>query len=137
MSTPSKTGAAALSIASNSALILLKAIAGAVTGSVALLTEALHSATDLIASIVAFFSVRAADVPGQLVVSVERREHGDRDEAAVALGEAGPLPDVAEEPLVGRLAELREVGGPVAGLGSGLVGHLPPPSELFPLMPAR
>ena len=61
--TPSKTGAAALSIASNSALILLKAIAGAVTGSVALLTEALHSATDLIASIVAFFSVRAADVP--------------------------------------------------------------------------
>ena len=63
MSAPSKTGAAALSIASNSALILLKAIAGAVTGSVALLTEALHSATDLIASIVAFFSVRAADVP--------------------------------------------------------------------------
>jgi cation diffusion facilitator family transporter len=63
MSTPSKTRAAALSIGSNSALILLKAIAGAVTGSVALLTEALHSATDLIASIVAFFSVRAADVP--------------------------------------------------------------------------
>jgi cation diffusion facilitator family transporter len=60
---PSKTGAAALSIASNSALILLKAIAGTVTGSVALLTEALHSATDLIASIVAFFSVRVADVP--------------------------------------------------------------------------
>jgi cation diffusion facilitator family transporter len=61
--TPSKTGAAALSIASNTALILLKAIAGTVTGSVALLTEALHSATDLIASIVAFFSVRAADTP--------------------------------------------------------------------------
>jgi len=60
---PSKTRAAALSIASNSALIMLKAIAGTVTGSVALLTEALHSATDLIASIVAFFSVRAADVP--------------------------------------------------------------------------
>jgi cation diffusion facilitator family transporter len=60
---PSKSGAAALSIASNTALILLKAIAGTVTGSVALLTEALHSATDLVASIVAFFSVRAADVP--------------------------------------------------------------------------
>lgn len=60
---PSKTGAAALSIASNSALILLKAMAGTVTGSVALLTEALHSATDLVASIVAFFSVRAADAP--------------------------------------------------------------------------
>jgi cation diffusion facilitator family transporter len=60
---PSKTGAAALSIASNTTLILLKAIAGTVTGSVALLTEALHSSTDLIASIVAFFSVRAADAP--------------------------------------------------------------------------
>jgi cation diffusion facilitator family transporter len=60
---PSKTGAAALSIASNTALILLKAIAGTVTGSVALLTEALHSATDLVASVVAFFSVRAADAP--------------------------------------------------------------------------
>jgi cation diffusion facilitator family transporter len=60
---PSKTGAAALSIASNTTLILLKAIAGTVTGSVALLTEALHSATDLVASIVAFFSVRAADAP--------------------------------------------------------------------------
>jgi cation diffusion facilitator family transporter len=63
MSEPSKTGAAALSVASNSALILLKAIAGAVTGSVALLTEALHSATDLVASIVALFSLRAADAP--------------------------------------------------------------------------
>ena len=59
----SKTGAAALSVASNSALILLKALAGTVTGSVALLTEALHSATDLIASIVALFSLRAADAP--------------------------------------------------------------------------
>ena len=63
VASPSKSRAAALSILSNSALIILKAIAGTVTGSVALLTEALHSATDLIASIVAFFSVRAADVP--------------------------------------------------------------------------
>jgi cation diffusion facilitator family transporter len=62
-SEPSKAGAAALSVASNSALILLKAIAGTITGSVALLTEALHSATDLVASIVALFSVRAAYLP--------------------------------------------------------------------------
>jgi cation diffusion facilitator family transporter len=58
-----KTRAAALSIVSNSALIVLKVVAGSLTGSVALLTEALHSATDLIASIVAFFSVRKADEP--------------------------------------------------------------------------
>jgi cation diffusion facilitator family transporter len=59
----SKSRAAALSIASNSSLILLKVVAGTITGSVALLTEALHSAADLVASIVALFSVRAADVP--------------------------------------------------------------------------
>jgi cation diffusion facilitator family transporter len=58
-----KSGAAALSIASNSALILLKVVAGSITGSVALLTEAMHSAVDLIASIVAFLSVRKADEP--------------------------------------------------------------------------
>src|SRR4051794_26250457 len=60
---PAKTRAAALSIGSNSALILLKVVAGTITGSVALLTEAMHSAIDLIASIVAFISVRKADEP--------------------------------------------------------------------------
>jgi cation diffusion facilitator family transporter len=60
---PSKSRAAALSIASNSALILLKVVGGTITGSVALLTEAMHSAIDLIASIVAFISVRKADEP--------------------------------------------------------------------------
>jgi cation diffusion facilitator family transporter len=59
----SKRSAAALSIASNSLLILLKVVAGSITGSVALLTEAMHSAIDLIASIVAFVSVRKADEP--------------------------------------------------------------------------
>ncbi|HEV7363254.1 MAG TPA: cation transporter, partial [Solirubrobacteraceae bacterium] len=60
---PAKTGAAALSIASNTALILLKVAAGAITGSVAILSEAMHSSIDLIASIVAYISVRKADEP--------------------------------------------------------------------------
>jgi cation diffusion facilitator family transporter len=58
-----KLRTASLSVASNSALILLKVIAGTVTGSVALLTEAVHSSIDLIASLVAFFSVRKAGEP--------------------------------------------------------------------------
>ncbi|MEA2193189.1 MAG: hypothetical protein QOI73_3310 [Solirubrobacteraceae bacterium] len=58
-----KTRAAALSIASNSILIVLKLAAGAITGSVAIITEAMHSSVDLIASIVAFVSVRQADKP--------------------------------------------------------------------------
>jgi cation diffusion facilitator family transporter len=59
----SRSRAAAISIASNSALILLKVIAGAVTGSVAILTEAIHSTIDLLASVIAFFSVRQAEEP--------------------------------------------------------------------------
>src|SRR5579872_2008200 len=58
-----KLGAAALSVLSNSALILAKVVAGTVTGSVAILTEAVHSSIDLVASIVAFFSVRKAGEP--------------------------------------------------------------------------
>lgn len=59
----SKSGAALLSIASNSLLIVLKLVAGVLTGSIAILTEAIHSAIDLIASLIAFVSVRKADEP--------------------------------------------------------------------------
>jgi cation diffusion facilitator family transporter len=59
----SKTGAAGVSVASNSLLILLKVIAGTVTGSVAILTDAIQSSIDLIASVVALLSVRKADEP--------------------------------------------------------------------------
>ncbi len=58
-----KSGAAALSIASNALLIAIKLAAGAITGSIAILTEAIHSLIDLVASVVAFVSVRKADEP--------------------------------------------------------------------------
>jgi cation diffusion facilitator family transporter len=60
---PPKTRAAGLSIASNVTLIALKVVAGVITGSIAIITEAVHSSIDLIASIVAFVSVRVADEP--------------------------------------------------------------------------
>jgi cation diffusion facilitator family transporter len=60
---PRKTRAAAVSIVSNSLLIALKVAAGVITGSIAIITEAIHSMIDLVASIVAFFSVRKADEP--------------------------------------------------------------------------
>jgi cation diffusion facilitator family transporter len=58
-----KSGAAALSIASNSLLIAIKLAAAAITGSIAILTEAVHSLIDLVASVIAFVSVRKADEP--------------------------------------------------------------------------
>ena len=58
-----KSGAAALSITSNAALIAIKLAAGAITGSIAIITEAIHSLIDLVASVIAFISVRKADEP--------------------------------------------------------------------------
>ncbi len=58
-----KSGAAGLSIASNALLIALKLAAGAITGSIAIVTEAVHSLIDLVASVIAFISVRKADEP--------------------------------------------------------------------------
>ena len=42
---------------------MLKLVAGLLTGSIAILTEAIHSAIDLIASLIALVSVRKADEP--------------------------------------------------------------------------
>jgi cation diffusion facilitator family transporter len=58
-----KSRAAGLSVASNSLLIALKLAAGAITGSIAIITEAIHSSIDLLASIIALISVRKADEP--------------------------------------------------------------------------
>ncbi len=55
-----KTGAAALSVASNSLLIILKVVVGLVTGSVAVISEAIHSGMDLLAALIALFAVRAS-----------------------------------------------------------------------------
>jgi cation diffusion facilitator family transporter len=58
-----KTEVARLSVYSNSFLILLKVIAGILSGSVSIISEAIHSSMDLLASIIAFFSVRISDHP--------------------------------------------------------------------------
>lgn len=60
---PSKTRAAGLSIVSNATLVALKIAAGAITGSIAIITEAIHSSIDLLASVIAYVSVRKADQP--------------------------------------------------------------------------
>ncbi len=57
-----KTGVAILSVCSNTALILLKIAVGLLIGSVAVLSEAIHSAVDLIAALIALFAVRKSSV---------------------------------------------------------------------------
>lgn len=58
-----KQKGALLSIFSNSALIIFKLIAGISMGSISVISEAIHSSIDLIASLVAFFSIRKAVQP--------------------------------------------------------------------------
>lgn len=58
-----KKRAAGVSLAYNVTLTLLKLAAAVLTGSVALLSEAIHSATDIVASGIALVSVRAASAP--------------------------------------------------------------------------
>ena len=53
-----KTRVAILSVASNSVLILLKIAVGILIGSVAVISEAIHSAVDLVAALIALFAVR-------------------------------------------------------------------------------
>ena len=54
---------ALLSIISNTILIAFKVIAGFLSGSVSIISEAIHSGMDLAASLVAFFSVRESSKP--------------------------------------------------------------------------
>ena len=55
-----KRKAAVLSIFSNTALIIFKIIVGILMGSVSVISEAIHSSIDLLASIIAFFSIKIA-----------------------------------------------------------------------------
>jgi len=52
-----------LSVLSNSTVVILKLIVGLFTGSVAILSEAIHSLLDLLASFIAFLSVRISSKP--------------------------------------------------------------------------
>ena len=54
---------AALSIASNSFIVILKIVVGVLTGSVAIVSEAIHSGLDLMASVIAYLSVRTSRQP--------------------------------------------------------------------------
>ena len=58
-----KIKTARLSIFSNTFLILMKLIAGSLSGSVSIISEAIHSGMDLLASFIAYFSVKMSDTP--------------------------------------------------------------------------
>ena len=111
----SKAQGAAVSVVSNTSLILLKVVAGTVTGSVALLTEALHSSIDLVASIVAFFSVRKADEPADA-----EHPYGHEKIENVAAGIEGMLILVGSGVIAFESVRRLIIGAHVEHLGFGI-----------------
>ena len=110
-----KSGAAALSIASNSVLIALKLAAGAITGSIAILTEALHSLIDLVASVIAFVSVRKADEPADA-----EHPYGHEKVENLAANVEGILILVGAGIIVYEATHRLAVGSEVESLGVGI-----------------
>ncbi len=58
-----KSRAAWYSVVANVILIVFKLVVGIVSGSIGIISEALHSATDLVAAVIALVSVRQAERP--------------------------------------------------------------------------
>ncbi len=82
----SRAAAAGVSIAYNATLIVLKVAAAVVTGSVAILSEALNSTIDLVASVIAFVAVRRAEEPADT-----EHPYGHEKVESVAAGIEGIL----------------------------------------------
>ncbi len=110
-----KQRTAALSVASNTALILLKLVAGTLTGSVAILTEAVHSSVDLIASLVAFLSVRIAEEPAD-----ERHMYGHDKVENLAAGLEGLLILVGSAGIAFAAVRRLVLGGRTHTVGLGI-----------------
>ena len=110
-----KSGAAALSIASNALLIALKLAAGAITGSIAIITEAVHSLIDLVASVVAFVSVRKADEPADA-----EHPYGHEKVESLAATIEGMLILVGAGIIVYEATHRLVVGAKVDSLGVGM-----------------
>jgi cation diffusion facilitator family transporter len=58
-----KTKIALLSVTSNSTLVIMKIVAGILSGSISIISEAMHSGMDLVASLIAFIAVRTSSKP--------------------------------------------------------------------------
>lgn len=58
-----KTWVAVLSVGSNAVLVAIKLVVGLFVGSVSIMSEAIHSGVDLIAALIALFSVRESGKP--------------------------------------------------------------------------
>ena len=111
-----KTRAAVVSIVSNTSLIAVKVAAGLVTGSVGILSDAAHSLMDLLASSIAFASVRKSDLPADATHRYGHEKLEDLAAGAQALLLLLGAAFIAFE-AIRRLVD----GGKVTSIGIGVV----------------
>ncbi len=110
-----KVGAAGISVASNSVLIALKLAAGAITGSIAIITEAIHSSIDLLASVIALVSVRKADAPADA-----EHPYGHERVENLAAAIEGMLILVGAGVIIFEATRRLAIGSEIADLGIGI-----------------
>src|SRR5580692_3117916 len=105
---PSKSRVAAISIAASAAMAAIKFIVGVAIGSLALISEALHSSVDLVATVVTWMVVRVSDRPAD---AEHHYGHG-KIESLSALGVIAMLYVLAGGILVQAYSHLRDGAPP-------------------------
>src|SRR3569623_1855722 len=99
-----KTSVAAISILASGGMAVAKFVVGIAIGSLALISEALHSSVDLVATVITWAVVRVSDKPAD---DEHHYGHG-KIESLSALGVIGMLYVLAGGILVQAYAHLRE-----------------------------
>jgi cation diffusion facilitator family transporter len=107
---PSKSRVAAISIAASAAMAAAKFVVGVAIGSLALISEALHSSVDLVATVVTWMVVQVSDKPAD---DEHHYGHG-KIESLSALGVIAMLYVLAGGILVAAWGRLREGTPPPA-----------------------
>jgi cation diffusion facilitator family transporter len=100
----SKTGVAAISVIASAAMAVAKFVVGIIIGSLALISEALHSSVDVVATIITWLVVRVSDQPAD---AEHHYGHG-KFESVSALGVIALLYVLAGGILVEAFGRLRE-----------------------------
>ena len=123
-----KMSAALLSVVSNTVLVVAKLTIGLISGSVSITSEAVHSSIDLVAAVLAWFSVREAGKPAD---KEHPYGHGKIEnvtgtiEALLIFGAAIYIIWAAVRKMISGTIDIEELGLGVAVMGaSAIVNYL-------------
>jgi len=118
-----KEETARLSVVSNTGLVILKFVVGFASGSVSIISEAIHSSMDLVAALVAFFSVRKSAEPPDSEHAFGHGKFEDISGLVEALLIFAAAILIIREAVIKLLGEETEVFSPsLLALGIGVMG---------------